>query len=55
MLWLKLPEVSLCLLCAAGKPARLWWRYAIKAVQQQRAARKLSWNQAISVRSAAVL
>ncbi|KAL4858517.1 Vacuolar protein sorting-associated protein 13C [Chlorella vulgaris] len=33
---------------AAGKPARLWWRYAIKAVQQQRAARKLSWNQAIS-------
>ncbi|KAL4447306.1 hypothetical protein ABPG77_007339, partial [Micractinium sp. CCAP 211/92] len=32
---------------AAGEQARLWWRYAIKAVQQQVLARKLTWEQAI--------
>jgi hypothetical protein len=34
---------------AAGEPARIWWRYAAKAVQQQVAARKLTWGQAIRV------
>jgi vacuolar protein sorting-associated protein 13A/C len=32
---------------AAGETARLWWRYALKAVQQQLAARKLTWSQAV--------
>ncbi|KAI7845241.1 hypothetical protein COHA_001284 [Chlorella ohadii] len=32
---------------AAGEPARLWWRYAVKAVQQQLAARKLTWSQTV--------
>ncbi|KAL4443584.1 hypothetical protein ABPG75_011321 [Micractinium tetrahymenae] len=32
---------------AAGEQARLWWKYAVKAVQQQVLARKLSWEQAI--------
>lgn len=34
---------------AAGEQARLWWRYAFKAVQQQVLARKLTWEQAIKV------
>ena len=39
---------------AAGAPARLWWRYAAKAVQQQLAARRLTWGQAVRVRSSSL-
>lgn len=35
---------------AAGEPARVWWRYAVKAVQQQLLARRLTWSQTIQVR-----
>ena len=39
---------------AAGEQARLWWRYAVKAVQQQVLARKLTWSQAVKVRGQGV-
>ena len=44
-----LNSVSALLSPAAGEAARIWWRYAAKAVQQQVAARKLTWGQAIRV------
>jgi hypothetical protein len=27
----------------------VWWRYAVRAVQQQQSARKLTWKQALTV------
>lgn len=32
---------------AAGQPARVWWAYAVRAVLQQLATRRLTWSQAV--------